>query len=82
MSEELKTLKEIREQVYSQCKDEAEKRLLEHLFSSEDEEAVKWVKEYIYEMRRPNLDKKSITNLNGRIQGLMVFHNISNKDLE
>ena len=46
MSEELKTLKEIREQVYSQCKDEAEKRLLEHLFSSEDEEAVKWVKEH------------------------------------
>jgi len=40
----VKTLKEIREKVYSQCRDEAEKRLLEYLFRLEDEEAVKWVK--------------------------------------
>jgi len=40
-----RTLKDIRKQVYSQCKDEAEKRLLEHLFRLEDEEAIKWVKD-------------------------------------
>jgi len=40
----VKTLKEIREKVYSQCRDEAEERLLEYLFRLEDEEAVKWVK--------------------------------------
>jgi len=35
----LKTFKEIRKQVYSQCRDEEEKRLLEYLFILEDEEA-------------------------------------------
>jgi len=41
----LKTLKEIREKVYSQCRDEAEERLLKYLFSLEDDEAIKWVKD-------------------------------------
>jgi len=40
----LMNVKEIREKVYSQCRNEAEKRLLEHLFRLEDEEALKWVK--------------------------------------
>jgi len=66
----LKTFKEIRKQVYSQCRDEEEKRLLEYLFILEDEEAIKWVHFF-----RKNKIENGAT-------ALMDFCNITGEELK
>ena len=69
----VKTLKDIRKQVYSQCKNEAEKRLLEHLFRLEDEEAIKWVK-----------NERAYNNKfrDARADIMMEFHDITEEELK
>ena len=45
-------------------------------------EAVKWVKEYEYELGRPKISDKTKANLNGRIWILLHLFNLTEEDLE
>ncbi len=75
-----RTLKDIRKQVYSQCKDEAEKRLLEHLFRLEDEEAIKWVKDIRNSVPSTSQKKEDIRCYSESF--IKHFFNITEEDLK